>query len=105
MRAAGITLLLLAAAPLIARGAEVVVVQRGKTFVPRAVSIRPGDSVVFRNEDGVNHNAFSDTAGLEFNLTAQAPGASNSFVFANEGVAEVRCAFHPAMRLTITVAR
>ncbi len=85
--------------------AEVVVVQKDTAFVPAAVAIKVGDTIVFRNDDGVNHNAFSDTKGLEFNLQAQAPGASDSVTLTSEGTAEVRCAFHPAMRLSVTVGR
>lgn len=84
---------------------EVVVVQKNKTFVPAAVTIKPGDKVTFRNEDGVDHNAFSDTKDLKFNLKSQAPGTSDSVTFDNEGTAEVRCAFHPAMKLKITVQK
>jgi plastocyanin len=86
-------------------GSEVVVVQKDKAFVPRSVTIKPGDTVVFKNEDGVTHNAFSENRGLEFNVRAQAPGGSDAITFANEGTAEVRCAFHPAMRMTITVKK
>jgi plastocyanin len=89
----------------IARAGETVVVQKNKTFIPSAVTIKPGDTLIFRNEDGVDHNAFSDSKDLKFNLKSQAPGASDSVTFVNEGTAEVRCAFHPAMKLKITVAK
>ena len=96
---------LIAAAVGTASAGETVVVQKNKAFIPAAVTIKPGDTLVFRNEDGVDHNAFSDTKDIKFNLRAQPPGATDSVTFENEGTAEVRCAFHPAMKLRITVAK
>ena len=84
---------------------EIVIVQKGKAFVPSAIAAKVGDSLVFRNDDGVNHNAFSETKGLEFNLQAQAPGASNAVPLTGEGTADIRCAFHPAMHLIVTVTK
>src|SRR5205807_3741985 len=39
--------------------AKKVVLQRGKAFVPRVLAVALGSSVVFRNEDPINHNVFS----------------------------------------------
>jgi plastocyanin len=52
----------------------------------------------------VTHNLFSNSKGFEFNLT-QTPGTSESQSFKSEGVAEIRCAFHPRMKLTVTVKK
>jgi plastocyanin len=101
----GIACALIGAVAAGASAGETVVVQKNKAFIPAAVTIKPGDKLIFRNEDAVDHNAFSDTKELKFNLKSQAPGASDSVTFENEGTAEVRCAFHPAMKLRITVAR
>src|SRR5215471_21662121 len=85
--------------------AEVVVTQKDKTFSPDAVTLKPGDTLVFKNEDPVNHNVFSETKGLDFVVKSQKPGESESVTLANEGTAEVRCAFHPTMKLTVTVKK
>jgi plastocyanin len=79
--------------------------QKDKKFSVAAMTITPGESVVFRNEDDITHNVFSSTKGHEFNLSAQKPGTSIEQAFATEGVSEVRCAFHPTMKLTITVKK
>ena len=99
--------LLLAAATLAVVGhatADHVVSQKNKAFSTAALSVRVGEKVVFRNDDAVPHNVFSATAGSTFNLKSQAPGAESQTTFEKAGTVEVRCAFHPAMKLTVTVA-
>jgi plastocyanin len=79
------------------------VVQRNKTFSTASVTIAKGDSLVFRNDDGVVHNVFSADPGFRFNLRAQAPGASSGVKFDAPGSFHVRCAIHPTMKLDVTV--
>jgi plastocyanin len=86
------------------RAAQHVVSQKAKAFSATTLTVKQGDEVVFKNEDDVTHNLFSNTKGFEFNLT-QAPGNTSSYAFKGEGTAEVRCAFHPKMKLTVTVAK
>ena len=81
-----------------------VVSQKEKTFSAETITIKPGDQVVFKNDDEVTHNVFSNTSGMSFNLT-QAPGESSSYVFNNEGTAEIRCAFHTKMKMTVVVRK
>jgi plastocyanin len=88
-----------------ADAAEVVVTQKDKTFQPAAVTIHPGDTLVFKNEDPVNHNVFSQTKGLDFVIKSQKPGESGNVTLTGEGTTEVRCAFHPAMKLNVTVKK
>jgi plastocyanin len=85
--------------------AQHVVNQKDKTFSTAALTVKPGDVVVFKNDDSITHNVFSTTKGLEFNTKAQAPGSSTEVTLATEGTAEVSCAFHPKMKLTITVKK
>ena len=79
--------------------------QKGKKFSVAALTVKPGEKVTFTNDDDFIHNVFSTSKGLEFNLSAQKPGMTAEQAFAGEGVAEVRCAFHPTMKLTITVKK
>jgi plastocyanin len=79
------------------------VTQKGKKFSPNKLTVQPGDSVLFVNDDPVVHNVFSETPGFEFNLKRQPAGASAGVPFTRVGVAEIRCAIHPSMKLTITV--
>lgn len=99
--------LLLAAATLAVAGhatADHVVSQKNKAFSAPTLSVRVGEKVVFRNDDSVPHNVFSSTVGSTFNLKSQAPGAESQTTFDKAGTVEVRCAFHPAMKLKVTVA-
>mgnify|MGYP001339375858 CR=1 FL=1 len=88
-----------------ATAAEVVISQKDKAFQPGEVTIRPGDTLVFKNDDPVNHNVFSQTQGLDFVIKSQKPGESGNVTLTNEGTTEVRCAFHPTMKLKVTVQK
>lgn len=97
--------LALASAPRIARahgGTHVVTVRISRfAFVPASVEIRPGDTVVWTNEDLAPHTATArdgswDTGTLE---TAM----SRRMVFTAPGDFEYFCAFHPHMIGTVAV--
>jgi plastocyanin len=79
--------------------------QKAKAFSVSSLTVKPGETLTFKNDDEITHNVFSSTKGMEFNLKAQPPGGSAQYFFPAEGVAEVRCAFHPAMKLTVTVKK
>jgi plastocyanin len=80
-----------------------VINQKDKLFSASAMTIAVGDSISFVNDDAVSHNVFSSTVGLQFNLKRQAPGSQRSVTFNTKGTAIVRCAFHPTMKLLVTV--
>jgi plastocyanin len=84
---------------------QATVSQKGKTFSMDTVTIKPGDEVVFKNDDSVPHNVYSNSKGLEFNLRVQNAGTETGQIFKGEGVAEVRCAFHPQMKMTVVVKK
>ena len=86
-----------------ATGPRAVVTQKDRHFSESAMTIAVGDSITFVNDDNVSHNVFSSTDGLQFNLKRQAPGSQVSVSFKTKGIATVRCAFHPTMKLMITV--
>jgi len=85
--------------------AEHTISQSNKTFSQAELTIKPGDKVVFKNDDNVTHNVFSVSKGAEFNLKTQAPGTANAVPFNNEGTVEIRCAIHPKMKLIVNVKR
>jgi plastocyanin len=87
------------------RAADHVIAQKNNTFFPAEITIKPGESVVFKNDDDVVHNVFSVTKGVEFNLNIQQPGQSSSFTFPHEGKVEVRCVIHPTMKLVVNVKK
>ena len=82
-----------------------VVMQNNKTFSPSELTIRVGDTIVFMNDDRVSHNIFSASEGFRFNLSVISPKKSRSYRFDAVGTAEIRCAFHPRMKIKVVVER
>lgn len=95
-------LLLSLAAPALA-GETVEIVQHDRSFTPSEVTIHPGDTVRFINQDDFSHNMISDTPGFEFDLKLQHPGEPKEITFDKPGVVMVGCDIHPKMHLMITV--
>ncbi len=87
-----------------AAAADFKVMQKDKSFSESDVHLRVGDRLTFVNADTVTHNVYSRSRGLEFEITSQVPGSSDSVSFRSSGVAEVQCAIHPKMKLQIHVA-
>jgi plastocyanin len=105
MRGTSLLALLLLAAASSAGAEDHVISQKGKRFQPEALRVRVGDRVLFQNDDEITHNVFSRTAGGAFNVGLQEPGSSSPVTFEKPGPVEVRCAIHPAMKMTIEVAK
>lgn len=106
MKRVPVILLVLACAGTVSRQAEATefrVTQKAQQFNPRTLTIKAGDEVVFVNDDTGTHNVFSESAANSFDLKAQRPGASTRVAFPKAGKVDVRCAIHPAMRMTIEV--
>lgn len=83
--------------------AEHSISQKGRAFSETAVTVKKGDALVFVNDDNIAHNIMSTSAGNEFNLGSQAPGASAQVTLNNAGEVTVLCAIHPRMKMTVTV--
>lgn len=77
--------------------------QKNREFITKEITLKPGEKIEFCNSDDVTHNVFSKSAVNPFNLKTQKPGESTVIEFTQEGVTDVRCAIHPAMKLKITV--
>lgn len=89
----------------VALAADTTITQKDREFSQSTASIKPGDTVTFKNVDSVTHNVFSNSPGLEFDIRRQAPGGSSTVPFPKEGEVEVRCSIHPKMKLIITVKK
>lgn len=89
--------------PCLALARDHLVSQTGKEFRPAELTVKTGDTVVFKNDDTVIHNIYSKTPGFEFNFKRQFPGSENKLTFEKTGVAEVYCAIHPHMKLMLTI--
>ena len=85
--------------------APVVIGQKGKKFSQTEVTVKVGEKLVFNNDDDVTHNVFSAAPGFAFNVVAMKPGSDHQLTFTKEGSFDVRCAFHPAMKVKVTVTK
>ncbi|MGC4114240.1 MAG: carboxypeptidase regulatory-like domain-containing protein [Myxococcales bacterium] len=74
-----------------------VVVQKGKTFVPRVLAVPVGTAVEFRNEDEISHNVFSLSKPSEFDLGLYKGGNSRAQQFDNPGAVQLLCNIHSSM--------
>ena len=96
--------LALASCASLAQAAEYTVSQSGKMFSSTNMTLRLGDRIIFVNDDDVVHNIFSRSGGTKFDAI-QRPGDSLTVPFQSEGVSEVRCVFHPKMKLVVQVKK
>ena len=81
-----------------------VVDQKGKTFIPHAITVKVGDTITFKNSDPFAHNAYTDDEDNEFDIGMQAAGSDAKVTVKAAGTFNVECAIHPNMLLEVTVA-
>jgi plastocyanin len=103
LKASTASLLLLACTVRADAPAEHPVNQKDKEFSVTEITIKPGEQVLFKNDDSVTHNVFSNSKANAFTIKIQKPGETSTVEFKDEGVTEVRCAIHPKMKLVVTV--
>lgn len=87
-----------------ALAANLTITQKGRLFSSESITIKKGESVTFANDDTVPHNIISTSKGNEFNLGSQPPGAATDVTFKESGEAQVICAIHPRMKMTVKIA-
>ena len=100
-----LTGLFLAATLVPAQAAEIVISQKDKKFIPATVEARVGDVLTFVNDESrKRHNIFTRSSEFSYlKIKKQKPGDRESVTLTNSGTAEVLCALHPKMKLTIVV--
>jgi plastocyanin len=86
-----------------ALAANLTITQKGRLFSSESITIKRGESVTFANDDTVPHNIVSTSKGNEFNLGSQPPGAATDVTFKETGEAQVICAIHPRMKMTVKI--
>jgi plastocyanin len=84
-------------------GAKFVMDQQNLTFIPHVLPVPVGASVLFPNNDKVDHNIFSLSQTKKFNLGKYKPGESRTEVFDKPGIVELRCDVHAEMLAYIYV--
>jgi plastocyanin len=86
-----------------ALAANLTISQKGRVFSSESVTIKKGEALTFVNDDTVPHNIVSTSAGNEFNLGSQPPGAATDVTFRQSGDVQVICAIHPRMKMMVQV--
>ena len=90
--------------PTLASAADVPVTQSHTTFDLDEMTIKAGDTVVFKNKDDVTHNIqVSNSDGAIDDKGLQKPGVDIRETLSAPGSYKVRCAIHPRMKLSIKV--
>jgi len=85
--------------------AKFVMDQQNLAFIPSVLPIPVGSTVLFPNNDKVDHNVFSMSRTKKFNLGSYKPGESQTVVFDKPGIVEVRCDVHAEMAAYILVMK
>lgn len=73
----------------------------GFSFLPAKITVKQGDSVVFRNDDTRVHTATLDSG--ERDTGGLAPGETRELTMPTMGSHRYHCARHPQMAGTIIV--
>jgi len=79
--------------------------QQNLAFIPQVLPIPVGSTVLFPNNDQVDHNVFSMSRTKTFNLGSYKPGDSQTVVFDKPGIVELRCDVHAEMAAYILVMK
>ena len=85
--------------------AKFVMDQQNLAFIPSVLPIPVGSTVLFPNNDKVDHNVFSMSRTKKFNLGSYKPGESKTVVFDKPGIVELRCDVHAEMAAYILVMK
>lgn len=86
----------------------VTVMQKDKKFSVTKMSLRLGDTIVFKNvEADITHNVYSITPGNEFEIKWQKPQTETPLFLDpkkfSKGKMTVECAIHPNMKLVLEI--
>ena len=85
--------------------ADHLVDQKDKQFSKKAIKVKVGDTVTFRNSDPFAHNVFSLSDVKGFDLGSYPQGQSKTVTFDKPGKVEVECSIHPTMQMVIEVEK
>jgi plastocyanin len=75
----------------------------GMSFSPNPASVKPGQTVAWKNNDGTTHTATQDGGG--FDTGSIAGGATSApITMSSAGTLNYHCSFHPSMVGSVSVA-
>ena len=87
-----------------AAGDEPTISQKDKEFSQAQMSLHPGQTVRFSNDDTIVHNiTVREPNGTTRRGVVQRPGDITPMTFADIGAYTVYCLIHPKMRMSVTV--
>ena len=96
---------LLAVAPLAlaspAHAATHTVTIRRNAFKPKTITIKAGDTVTWKNQDGIDHTATA--RDKSWSTKSLSGGGSGSITFTEKGTFKYFCKWHPGMKATVVV--
>lgn len=72
-------------------------------FQPATVTVHPGDTVEWKNEDSVPHTATGDSTKPAFDSSTIQPGATWRYDAKEKGTYNYICTIHPYMKGTLIV--
>lgn len=81
----------------------IAVTMAGKTYHPAKIQARVGDTLVFNNDDTVNHWVFVATRNYAFDLGNQKSGEVRRYNVRQAGTFEIESVLHEAMTATVEV--
>lgn len=93
----------LAAVSMVALAAEFEVGQKNDAFSQKAMKVKVGDTIAFKNNDNHFHNVFSLTDGQSFDLGSFGQGQTRKQTFKKPGKVDIECAIHANMKLVVDV--
>ena len=88
--------------PALAAG-PIVISQKGRTFSPKSIVVKKGETVRFLNDDEYVHHAYIKSSGFNYDAGEIETEKFSEVQMNVPGSFEVRCAIHPKMRLVVDV--
>lgn len=88
-----------------AQAKTVEISQKGRKFLPNAISIAVGDVVRIRNDDEFLHHIYVTSPNFNFDSEEEPPGNSVQITFTKPGDFNVLCRIHPKMKLRVHVSQ
>ncbi len=79
------------------------IIQQGRAFDQKEITIGVGDTLHFNNNDEFIHQIYVKSDEFNFESAEQPPGEIVDVHFTKQGIFAVRCEIHPKMRLVVTV--
>lgn len=73
------------------------IIQKNQEFIPYLTVVQSGTTVVFPNQDNVQHHVYSLSKAKKFELPLYDPGQAKSFVFDVSGTVTLGCNIHDWM--------